>query len=117
MSDITEKLKERATHGAMMISLPKGWESIVERLHSVLYALDPDYTIGQVKEKFGGLRFYADCTNQELTVNAAFHNAISLAELASYAICEVCGMSGRLRTDRGWITTLCDEHVTKETEA
>ena len=27
------------------------------------------------------------------------------------AICEVCGNPGRLRTDRYWQRTLCDEHA------
>lgn len=58
----------------------------------------------QVKEKFGGLRFY---------VNSATDNQyalISFAESMSYRTCETCGAPGKTYTD-GWHTTLCDIHA------
>lgn len=59
--------------------------------------------IVQVKEKFGGLRFYADgCTEAQ-------DQLISFAETLSAMTCEVCGAPGTLRTD-GWIKCLCDTH-------
>jgi len=61
----------------------------------------------QVKEKFGGLRFYAyggdDITN-------AF---ISFAESMSMKICETCGQPGKQQGDRGWIHTACDPCLEK----
>lgn len=57
----------------------------------------------QVKEKFGGLRFYMDrCTE-------AMFDAIEEAESRSYRICEICGSPGVVRNG-SWITTLCDSH-------
>ena len=56
----------------------------------------------QVKEKFGGLRFYCDNTDDYI------QGAISLAESLSYRICETCGSPG-IRRSGGWIKTLCDE--------
>ena len=51
--------------------------------------------IHQIKEKFGGLRFYADTDMSDL-------------EAASYEICEECGSPGEARAD-GWVKTLCDK--------
>ena len=55
----------------------------------------------QVKEKFGGLRFYVDnCDDYTRGV-------IAMAESMSYRICEDCGNLGKKRSG-GWIRTLCD---------
>lgn len=57
----------------------------------------------QVKEKFGGLRFYVNGASAE-------HDAkIEFAESMSYRTCEVCGRPGKPTRD-GWIRTLCKEH-------
>ena len=56
----------------------------------------------QVKEKFGGLRFYVDNADDYTT------GVIALAESMSYKTCETCGAPGK-QTGRGWIRTLCDE--------
>jgi hypothetical protein len=57
----------------------------------------------QVKEKFGGLRFYIDGGDDWV------YGAISMAESMSYRTCEVCGAPGVTR-GTGWIRTTCDEH-------
>lgn len=59
-------------------------------------------TAEQVKEKFGGLRFYVLGGDD---VTSAF---ISFAETMSYKICETCGQPGKQQGDRGWIHTACD---------
>ena len=56
----------------------------------------------QVKEKFGGLRFYTN------GVPDAVNNAIDEACERSLSICEVCGRPGR-QTGGGWIRTLCED--------
>jgi hypothetical protein len=58
----------------------------------------------QVKEKFGGLRFYVDRASEK------HHNYITFAESMSYRICEECGSPGKTYTD-GWHMTLCDIHA------
>jgi hypothetical protein len=60
--------------------------------------------IAQIKEKFGGLRYYADGDLDE-----AMDGAIDFAESLSYTICEECGEPGKLRSG-GWMRTLCDKH-------
>jgi len=56
----------------------------------------------QVKEKFGGLRFYMTTSTDEMD------NLISEAEALSYKTCEDCGQPGKPNDD-GWISTLCEK--------
>jgi len=57
----------------------------------------------QVKEKYGGLRFYVGCADD--TIDAF----ISLAERLSYNTCEHCGTTANVTTNStGWISTLCE---------
>jgi hypothetical protein len=58
----------------------------------------------QVKEKFGGLRFYVNGATDK------HHNYITFAESMSYRTCEECGAPGKRYTD-GWHQTLCDIHA------
>jgi len=55
----------------------------------------------QVKEKYGGLRFYMTCGNDEI------YSLIQKAEELSYKTCEECGSPGEERGG-SWINTLCD---------
>jgi len=59
----------------------------------------------QIKEKFGGLRFYCN-GGDEFT-----EGLIQMAEIMAECTCEVCGKPGSARNS-GWIKTLCDEHDT-----
>lgn len=59
--------------------------------------------VDQIKEKFGGLRFYYSGGDREIK------GMVAMAESwASYA-CEECGKPGKSRSG-GWIKVLCDEH-------
>jgi len=55
----------------------------------------------QVKEKFGGLRFYVDGCDDYV------RGVIAMAESMSYRTCESCGNPGA-RRGGGWIRTQCD---------
>ena len=61
----------------------------------------------QVKEKFGGLRFYVQAATDK------HYNYITFAESMSYHTCEECGALGKTYTD-GWHKTLCDIHAEME---
>ena len=61
----------------------------------------------QVKEKFGGLRFYVNGATEK------HWSYITFAESMSYKTCEVCGSPGERYTD-GWHTTLCDVHAKEQ---
>ena len=79
-----------------------GWSGVIERLVQDLEALGWDGTVYQVKEKFGGLRFYIGGATD------AIFKRISEAEEESYRVCENCGKPGEPTTS-GWIQTLCEE--------
>lgn len=59
----------------------------------------------QVKEKYGGLRFYMSPLTDEM------RRLISKAEDDSLQICEICGAKGRLIEVNGrYYMTCCEEH-------
>lgn len=99
-------------HYSMTVSCPKGWEALVLDTHSKLVEMDPEYRIDQIKEKFGGLRYYA---TTKLTDEAreAFYKIVYTAEGKSFEICDNCGTEENVSTKvlgEGfyWILTLCD---------
>jgi hypothetical protein len=59
--------------------------------------------ITQIKEKFGGLRFYYDGGDDRI------QGMVDLAETLSYQICERCGSTKNVQQTTGWITTLCED--------
>ena len=70
----------------------------------------PDVVVAQVKEKFGGLRFYYDGGNEYV------QGMVTMAEMWASRTCEECGQPGQ-RRGGGWIRTLCDEHEEKRQQA
>lgn len=89
-----------------------GWCALIEtlcaRLNSILQE-EPSALIEvkQVKEKFGGLRFYYELhgASDELADN--IRQAVGIAAQASAHICERCGRPGSVETNVGWLSTLC----------
>lgn len=59
--------------------------------------------IHQIKEKFGGLRFYYDGGDDQV------YGMVQMAEVWAGHTCETCGERGKLRHG-GWVRTLCDKH-------
>jgi hypothetical protein len=78
----------------------KGWSDIINELYN---KKPEDVKVIQVKEKYGTLRFYV------LVAPEWYFNFIDEMENKSSKVCEKCGKPGMIRTDRGWILTLCDE--------
>lgn len=86
-----------------------GWLGLIDELCTNLEAeckrSGASYCVAQVKEKFGGLRFYINTT--------AGHREDTLFELEdiyegkSFKVCEMCGDAGTVRPS-GWVKTLCD---------
>lgn len=96
-----------------------GWYNLIDNLCATIHSheinvlanrlydkVEPNQPVvcEQVKEKFGGLRFYY------MNGDEFVHGAVALAERLSYTICEECGNKGKVRGG-GWIRTLCDEHA------
>lgn len=86
-----------------------GWGALITELEIKLKALAPDYTLSQVKEKFGGLRYSASAGDVSEETAKQFYDLIREAEAKSYRVCECCGQPGRLsrRGKAGWYKTLC----------
>ena len=91
-----------------------GWYDVIYTLcgdiqHHIDHNLDPkvdkdstQVVATQVKEKFGGLRFYYQGGD------ATIDGMVGLAESLSYKICETCGNKGKAYND-GWIRTHCEK--------
>ena len=84
-----------------------GWFPLIKELIIDLVELGWNKEVCQVKEKFGGLRFYINEGSDEM------FNRIIKAETESLTICEISGKVGELRTDIGWFRTLSDEEYLK----
>jgi hypothetical protein len=89
---------------ANFFDVDEGWYELIKDLIDDLIKLGWNKQVCQVKEKFGGVRFYINEGSDEI------FKRIGNAENDSYKICEKCGEQGQFRNDIGWYLTLCDEH-------
>ena len=83
-----------------------GWYPLICELDDTRSALDPDYVVHQVKEKFGGLRFYVEY-RPDWVGNAAIDDAAD----RSWSICEVCSLPGVLHADHRMLRVTCAVHT------
>ena len=67
-------------------------------------------TVAQIKEKFGGLRFYYEGGDEHI------NGMVRMAEIWAGRSCEECGVPGTTRSG-GWIRTLCDHHEEQRKQA
>lgn len=91
----------------------EGWWPILEKLCSNIQShidwknkqakVIPQVTVAQIKEKFGGLRFYYDGGDDHIK------GMVRMAEAWADATCEDCGAPATKQTS-GWIKTVCDKH-------
>ena len=66
--------------------------------------------VTQIKEKFGGLRFYYDGGDDYIA------GLVEMAEVWAENTCEVCGAPGKDSNIGGWLKTLCDTHAKERSE-
>lgn len=89
-----------------------GWCELIEtlcaRLNTILEE-EPgaSMSVKQVKEKFGGLRFYYDLYGASDEIADSIRQAVDLAGAASEHICERCGCPSRVEANAGWLSSLC----------
>lgn len=83
----------------VLAAVGPGWWPLVRALYEACEVSGAG--ISQVKEKFGGLRFYMYDAPQWLE-DAAWE-AITVSE----SICEFCGDSGKPTELQGWWKTVC----------
>ena len=87
-----------------VVCVGAGWHRLIIKLVEDLFEMGWDGKVNQVKEKFGGLRFYIDY--QGKPVHQGIRDRITEAEVESMVVCEYCGRPGKERGG-GWIKTLC----------
>ena len=91
------------------IACGDGWFDLIDTLcksirHHIKYSKkEISFEATQVKEKWGGLRFYYDGGDDYI------EGMVDLAESLSYKICDVCGNPGK-PSNKGWIAVRCEEH-------
>ena len=92
-----------------------GWFPLLDKLCSDLTKLieesglpeeDKAIPVDQVKEKFGGLRYYLGSVHEDLFDKA--YELVSKAERDSFSICETCSAPGVLRSGN-WLKVRCDK--------
>lgn len=91
-------------------SCADGWFKLIwdlsEKLERLILAIPEEerknFRALQVKEKYGGLRFYMVCETKEMS------DLIEKAELESERTCESCGrkLTAKIRGKR-WVYTMC----------
>ena len=113
--DLLPVLRERypklfSSEHLLEIACYPGWLNLLDGLcHELQQYLVanlgvPQVVVRQVKEKFGGLRFYITGGDEFCRV------AVLAAQEASLTVCEVCGQLGVLVGER-WVSVRCNEHV------
>ena len=85
------------------LSCEDGWFLLIKNLCEEL-KLYPYLVAVQIKEKFGGLRFYIGSVSA--TDYNKVYSIIGKYEKLSYATCEKCGNPGEI-TKGLWLKTLC----------
>ena len=116
--------------------LPAGWFDIVDALCrdiEVLLGSEAErFQVQQIKEKFGGLRFYyslEDAEDMFIDIHTdrairtmvdkgdgpplmgQIRSLVDAASLRSTTTCEHCGAVGQRASRGGWIRTLCALHA------
>jgi hypothetical protein len=86
------------------IGCSDGWYDLIHKLCEDIMAANPaeSLKVAQVKEKFGGLRFYTcgPCLSEVLEL-------VSATEAESFSVCEVCGSKEEVTSEGSWIRSLC----------
>lgn len=99
------------------LDLPEGWISVVDKLCEAIQSYidnvtrytegktykTPQVTCTQMKEKFGGLRFYVNGGDNHTD------GMIYMAEHLCSLTCQKCGSEKNIGQTKGWIATLCEE--------
>ena len=92
------------------LETPTGWNSLIYILSKKIYKFCKDAKIdfpivAQVKEKFGGLRFYLESSTCK-----EIDDFISEAEHISYYICYKCGMFYDITKEHNYLCEDCSKN-------
>ena len=92
------------TLDVVLNQVPNSWRSIVENLINDLFECGWNGEIMQIKEKFGGLRFYISEGSESI------FELIDNAENYTEEICIICGEPATTIGGGGWYTHRCETH-------
>ena len=92
------------------IDVDEGWYQLIVDCDKELTAIDPNYQIFQVKQKFGGLRYYFHPSQSD--TSKAMSEVISKYEAIAAQTCEATGKPGVLmKSIGGWYKTLNEAYA------
>ena len=94
------------------IDVDEGWYQIVVDCDKDLSAIDSQYTILQIKQKFGGLRYYFQPSSSEYNDElwTKMNSIVQAYENIAWITCEATGNPGVLmKSPSGWLKTLDPE--------
>lgn len=86
-----------------------GWFNIIESVCQLIdqhikrggWKHETPYKFSQIKEKFAGLRIYANMDDEYV------RGVIDMSESMSFETCEICGEKGERYHSGMWVKTLC----------
>jgi hypothetical protein len=87
------------------IECDHGWDELIIKCHEELIALDPNYVLIQIKQKFGGLRYYFE-TEADNRTRLKMYEVTGRYEALSLKTCEVTGEAGVLMKHQGQYFTV-----------
>jgi hypothetical protein len=91
----------------------EGWYQLIWDLDYQLALIDSDYTIFQIKEKFGELRFYYG--SKDVRKYYMMSEIVEKYEAMSTSVCEETGLPGELmKSSKGNYKTLNRENAAKD---
>jgi hypothetical protein len=94
-----------------MMDVGPGWYELIHHAMCGMTIFGAwDGSVRQIKEKFGGLRFYTGPLSCEA------QRYLDDAERLSLFTCEKCGEQGHQHVYHGWVQTLCDKHIQEREE-
>ncbi len=107
---IEELKKKIAPEYWKSIDVDEGWYQLIVDCDKELTAIDPNYQIFQVKQKFGGLRYYFQPSQSDTSV--AMREVVAKYEAIAASTCEATGKPGVLMESiGGWRKTLDPEYA------
>lgn len=100
---------------------PKGWDQLVcQLIENIVSISSNEIKVLQIKEKFGGLRFYYTTLRDGDLISCGkkeIKDLVDAAENKSYSVCQDCGLEGSQCSNQGWIFTLCEKCKFKDTRS
>jgi hypothetical protein len=110
--EIEELKKKIAPEYWKSIDVDEGWYQLIIDCDKELIAIDPNYQIFQVKQKFGGLRYYFQPSQSDTSV--AMREVVAKYEDIASKTCSATGGPGVLmKSIGGWYKTVNPDWAAK----